>query len=231
MGITDAIGRIVRPSEETNGIVPDVDADAGVHANVHVLPDPAPVEPEAAPTAIEPHLRGAQALGFDELEATATIVEAMGLGFHLGSAIERIALSEGDEERGAARLREAVWLIERHMELTGDAETDALALEAVKVRLDRNGRVIDGLRSLSATVDALRAGEQPHPGLLDEPKSLSTAPRATEADAEAAPGKTEAAEEDYPLSRELAVMAVRSGLILLVLVIVVLVATLASNWH
>jgi hypothetical protein len=227
MGITDAIGRIVRPSEETNGAAPDVAVDAGAHANVHVLPDPAPVEPEPVSTAIGTQVRGPKAPGFDELEATATIVEAMGLGFHLGSAIERIALSETDEERGATRLREAVWLIERHMELTGDAETDALALEAVKVRLDRNGRIIDGLRSLSATVDALRAGELAHPVVLDDAKALP----AVEVETGNGSARTDPVEEDYPLSRELVVMAVRSGLILLVLVIVVLVATLASNWH
>jgi hypothetical protein len=53
----------------------------------------------------------------EALETSASAAESLGLGFHLGAAMERIALAAGEGSAGGRRLREAAWLIERYVTL------------------------------------------------------------------------------------------------------------------
>lgn len=187
-------------------------------------------------------------LGFERLETAATVVESMRLDYHLGSAVERILLAEAEGADRMARLREAIWLIQRHMAL-GAPTDDAAALRGVRERLDRNGDVIAGLMTLSAAVDA-RSGDLPPEQAapvpatsasgsdLAWPESGALAAAPPEAPPDPAPAMSvlipvdrRREDDPYPLGRELLVMMVRWTLILVVLVVVILVATLASTWR
>lgn len=230
------------PIEPEAGVTPEAPAAA---------PDPDAAEVPARPV---PELPPVAEVGFEQLEATATIVESLGLGYHLGSAIERIVLSETRGVEGLPSLREAIWLIERHIELAkGSADAEALA--TIRGRLVRNGDVIAGLQALSVAVDARRSGgpvpapsappaaERPsaasatvparpsRPAAADPVAAAPEAPASLLADAlrRTPPGAEHDDIEDYPLGREILVMAVRFGLILVVIVVVVLVITLAAT--
>jgi hypothetical protein len=63
-------------------------------------------------------VRAAPFSGDSELERLATaaeIVEALELGFHLGSAVDRIAVASGQGSAGVPALREAAWFIDRYI--------------------------------------------------------------------------------------------------------------------
>ena len=53
----------------------------------------------------------------EKLETSAGAAESLGLGFHLGAAMERIALAAREGSEGGPRLREAAWLIKRYITL------------------------------------------------------------------------------------------------------------------
>jgi hypothetical protein len=178
-----------------------------------------------------------------ELEAAAGVVEALRLGYHLGAAIERIVMAQTQGSGGEPKLREAIWLIERHIELISTRD-DAARLAAILERLDRNGEVIAGLQVLSAAVDAQRGsplGGQPagRAAASENPRALTIAQAAARPAPEPEPAPIpvpvsptrDEPEDLYPLGREIALMVVRWGLVLIVLVIVILVATLAAGWR
>lgn len=200
-----------------------------------------------------PHVRSS----FEELRAAVTIAESLGLGYHLGLAVERLVLAERDGEEGVQRLCEAIWLIERQIALigkTGHAE----ALATIREHLGWDGEVVAGLRALSSAVygerfDGPAIDYVPAPGPAAPASSAQSTSRSgrvpparaastTEAGAlpydpaapdpavASTPAPAPTADDPYPLGRELLVMVVRSGLILIVLVIVLVVATIASNW-
>src|SRR5438552_3070450 len=116
----------------------------------------ATMTPAAAAVAV-PDLEG--------LESAAQLAEKLGLGFHLGSAIERIALAarEGNSE---ARLREARWLIERHLHQL-EAAVDVIERDPMRderVGVDVAVQVtLDEQRHLIASLDTAerRAGNPP----------------------------------------------------------------------
>jgi hypothetical protein len=80
------------------------------------------------------------------LEATSQVVESMSLGFHLGSAVERIAAAAGQGSEGVAALREASWLIERYIALIERRPIGA-DLHLSARRLARTGDVIADIRA------------------------------------------------------------------------------------
>jgi len=69
--------------------------------------------------AAEIEVKRAHELTRAPLPQSTAAVEDLGLGFHLGAALERIAEAGGAGGDSAVRLREAVWLIERHLALLG----------------------------------------------------------------------------------------------------------------
>lgn len=114
---------------------------------------PAP-EGEAAPqvsTSEGPTHEGDD-LALVELERAAAVIERLGLGFHLGSAVERIALAAGEGAEGTQRLREAAWLIERYVELLERRPVGA-DLHVTMMRLAREGDAIAGLQALANALE------------------------------------------------------------------------------
>src|SRR5207245_1511359 len=74
----------------------------------------------AGPWPAEPAVVATQSLApvdhdVAHLEAAAHVAESLNLGFHLGSAVERIASAAAQGSQGVPSLREAVWLIERYI--------------------------------------------------------------------------------------------------------------------
>jgi hypothetical protein len=108
-------------------------------------PDASSLADEAR-VATPPH-RGS---GLAALQATSSIVERLGLGYHLGSAVERIAAGAGRGSAGAPALKEAVWLIERYVALLEGRPIGA-DLHASAARLARFG---DALAELKAAAGA-----------------------------------------------------------------------------
>ena len=89
---------------------------------------------------------------FARLEATANVVESLNLGFHLGSAVERIATAAGQGSEGIPALRQAAWLIERYVALLERRPIGA-DLHLSAVRLARTGDTLTDLKALAAALD------------------------------------------------------------------------------
>src|SRR5882672_5808979 len=94
------------------------------------LDRPDPIGLGVTPVGTTPPLLAERGLGdLAQLEASAGAVENLGVGFHLGAAIERIATAAGQGSEGRLRLREAAWLIDRYIALLeerpGGAHPDA----------------------------------------------------------------------------------------------------------
>jgi hypothetical protein len=122
------------------------------------------------------------------LEAAAQVAEKLGLGFHLGSAVERIAIAAGEGSAGEQKLHEATWLIDRYLELIERRPTGT-DLQATMSRLAREGDAIAGLKALAAALGegrhaSLRA-TAPFSTALPEPgPETETRPAEPEHDAE-----------------------------------------------
>jgi hypothetical protein len=96
------------------------------------------------------------------METAAYIVESLNLGFHLGSAVQRIAAAATQGSEGVPALREAEWLIERYIAILEKRPIGA-DLHLAAARLARSGDAIAGLKALADALDAdVRAdGEEP----------------------------------------------------------------------
>jgi hypothetical protein len=104
------------------------------------------------------------------LEATASLAEAAGLGFHLGSAVERIAAAGAEGTDGLPALKQAVWLIERYIALVERRPIGA-DVHASAARLARTGEAIARLKAIAAALDsALVADAEAEPEPDVEPQ-------------------------------------------------------------
>src|SRR5262245_35042561 len=107
--VTDESVEQHRPQAALNHTLsPTMAADLEARAVVRAAVAPDPVQESADPPA------GAD---LSRLETAAGVAEKLGLGFHLGSAVERIALAAGEGSKAQPKLHEATWLIDRYVDL------------------------------------------------------------------------------------------------------------------
>lgn len=149
------------------------------------------------------------------LEAVTGVAEQLGLGFHLGGAVERIASASTQGRAGVSPLREAVWLIERYVDLLHQRPIGA-DLHASSVRLARTGNGIERMKHLAAELEAASALEQ---GRIPEPETLVVLEG------------PEPATPHPPFGRELALMMARWVIIVMAVVAIVFAVTLISDWR
>lgn len=149
------------------------------------------------------------------LEAVTGVAEQLGLGFHLGGAVERIASASTQGRAGVTPLREAVWLIERYVDLLQQRPIGA-DLHTSSVRLARTGNGIERMKHLAAELEAASALEQGHIPEPEMPAALET---------------LEPAADHPPLTRELALIAARWVIIVVAVVAIVFAVTLISDWR
>jgi hypothetical protein len=87
------------------------------------------------------------------LEASTEVAESLNLGYHLGVAVERIGIAAQQGSKGVPALREAIWLIERYIELV-ERRAIGADIHAASASLARTG---ESISELSALADRLRA--------------------------------------------------------------------------
>ena len=123
---------------------------------VHTQPDNPQAAEVASPktdaTAAEPPASEV-VLANPTLERAMAAAESMNLGLHLGAAVMRIADAANKGSEGATELREAVWLIERYIELL-DVRPLGADINAEQRRLARIEETLERLRAMSAAVSA-----------------------------------------------------------------------------
>ncbi len=164
----------------------------------------------------------------DRLETAAGAVENLGLGFHLGAAVERIALAAGEGSEGGLRLREAAWLIERYITLL-EARPTGADIHASANRLARtDGTIAADVREMTSEPAPL---PEPVPdGALEparEPRPAKAADETTPpALGVASPAPTKIVHELPSIQRELFVTAIRAGIAVAAITLLVLVLTL-----
>jgi hypothetical protein len=112
---------------------------------------------------------GSSEFEFAHLEASANVVESLKLGFHLGSAVQRIASAAVLGRDGVAALREAVWFIDRYVALLERRPVGA-DIHLSSARLAEAGDAIAGLKALAAAMDA-RSAHAPDAGSTIDPSS------------------------------------------------------------
>jgi len=175
-----------------------------------------------APVALDAH-------ALARLEAASDLVESLGLGFHLGGAVERIVRGASEGKTGLEALREASWLIERYIALVEERPIGA-DLHSASVRLNRAGEAIAGLRAISIALEAERTPGRVLP--VDDGTSAA-APVDAEppppADREPPPA-SEPVTGDRSFGFEVALMAVRWSIMVLAVIAVVLAVTLIGDW-
>jgi len=122
-------------------------------------PDPVAEEPVPAPEpepAAQPETTG-ELVPFrhdlSHLETAAQVAESLNLGFHLGSAVERIAAAATMGSEGIPALRDAAWLIERYIAFLEKRPIGA-DLHLTAARLARQGDAIAGLKVLADALEA-----------------------------------------------------------------------------
>jgi hypothetical protein len=142
--------------------------------------------------------------------------ESMNLGLHLGSAVLRIADGANRGSEGAAELRQAIWLIERYIELL-DVRALGADINAEQRRLAYMDETIARMRALSAQMT----------------ESTAATPVESSESAPAGPSAPTAAAEPPalhpPLGREIAFMAARWAVIVVSVIVVVLAVTLIAD--
>ncbi len=221
MGITRRLERLESLLQEVNAR----------HAGDGVSADVAAVEPVAADA---PTTQAGDGQGLPEvlrerlpvrsrdmagLEAATGVVESLGLGFHLGSAVERIVVAAGRGSDGVLPLREAMWLIHRYMTLIEHRPIGA-DLHASSAALARTSESIAGLKALA---DALAAGARdessppPEPAVAGPPEPPA-----------AAAGPPAGSHPSF--GRELALIIARWLVIVVSVIVVVLAVTLIADW-
>jgi hypothetical protein len=169
----------------------------------------------------------------DRLETSAGAVENLGLGFHLGAAIERIALAAGEGGEGGPRLREAAWLIERYITLL-EARPTGAEIHASSDRLAQTGGTIAA--DVHELASELAPVPEPAPdGDLESPPEPRPSEPADEttplALGVASPAPAQIVHELPSIQRELFVTALRAGIAVAAITAVVLVLTLIAQWH
>jgi hypothetical protein len=115
------------------------------------------------------------------LETAARVAESLNLGFHLGSAVERIASAANQGSEGVSALREAAWLIERYIAILEQRPIGA-DLHLSAARLARAGDAIAGLKALAEALDADTASvetEQTLEPAEPKPSAVAVADSAT----------------------------------------------------
>ena len=164
------------------------------------------------------------------LEAASDLAESLGLGFHLGGAVERIVRGASEGKTGLKALREASWLIERYIALVEQRPVGA-DLHAESVRLNRAGEAIAGLRAISAALETERAPDSSlrvgYEADASEPPGKADPARPTVEESAPAP---EVALEKRPFGHEVALMAVRWTIMVVSVIAVVLAVTLIGEW-
>ncbi len=208
--------------------------EAAAAAHEPEPPPPSP-EPDASGTAMatraEPPADTEEAVdgrsetdGTDltRLETTADVVERLGLGFHLGSAIDRIATAAGEGSEGVPHLREATWLIERYLDLLERRPVGA-DLHLTMMRLAREGDTIAGLQALAAALEAEPARALPSP---PSPEPAEQAPSA-----DATPTAAEPEAPLPPLRREVFLLAAKAATVILAVAAVVVLLTFIPQLH
>ena len=164
------------------------------------------------------------------LEAASDLAESLGLGFHLGGAVERIALGASEGRDGVQALHEASWLIERYIALLDERPLGA-DLHAASVRLERAGEAIADLRAISTALEAERASDSAAPagpGILatereSEIKVLPPLEREPTPVPEAIP-------DQRSFGYEVALMAARWSIMVMAVIAIVLGVTLIGEW-
>ncbi|TML67885.1 MAG: hypothetical protein E6G14_10925 [Actinobacteria bacterium] len=101
------------------------------------------------------------------METAAYIVESLNLGFHLGSAVQRIAAGATQGSEGVPALREAAWLIERYIAILEKRPIGA-DLHLAAARLARSGDAIAGLKALADALDADVHGDDGEPHVEED---------------------------------------------------------------
>ena len=99
---------------------------------------------------------------FAHLETAANVAETLNLGFHLGSAVERIAAASNQGSEGVIALREAAWLIQRYVEILERRPIGA-DLHLSAARLAQAGDVIAGLKAFAEALSTESAPADPEP--------------------------------------------------------------------
>jgi len=153
----------------------------------------------------------------DRLETSAGAVENLGLGFHLGAAMERIAVAAGEGSEGAPRLREAAWLIARYITLL-EARPIGADIHASSNRLARTGGTI------GADVQEIASELEPAP----EPDDAEPAPPAIGIPS---PAPAQIVNELPSIGRELFVTAARAAIAVAAITVVVFLLTLIAQWR
>ena len=169
----------------------------------------------------------------DRLETSAGAVENLGLGFHLGAAMERIALAAGEGSEGGPRLREAAWLIERYITLLETRPIGA-DIHASSNRLARTGGTIAADVHEIASEIAPVAAPAPDgaPELSPEPRPTEPADETPLAATEvASPASAQIVHGLPSIRRELFVTAVRAGIAVAAITVLVLVLTQIAQWR
>jgi hypothetical protein len=188
-------------------------------------------KPEAAPPTPEP-TRPSSDLA--RLETAADVAEKLGLGFHLGSAVERIAIAAGEGSQGQPRLREAAWLIERYLELLEQRPVGA-DIHQTMMRLARQGDTIAGLQALATALEASPAvAEDDEHAALPNPGAPPTQ-LPLESPAEHNPPEhrhgPHVVVEQPSIRRELFLTSMRAVIATAAIVGVVFLLTLIAQWR
>ena len=150
-GLIDSLLGWVQSHDREPTSAPDIEPASAPVSD----PDPEPVH-AAAEEPDEPAFASQLPVAVDHdvahLEAAAHVAETLNLGFHLGSAVERIASAAAQGSQGVPSLREAVWLIERYIAIIEKRPLGA-DLHLTAARLARAGDAIAGLKALAETLD------------------------------------------------------------------------------
>jgi len=188
--------------------------------------------------AVSPERRLAgRAVAADErvtsLEAASNISESLGLGYHLGSAIERIVVGASEGSQGVSSLREATWLIERYISLVQQRPIGA-DLQVTSLRLNHSNELIDELKALSAALDAQTAAEEARRTVVGAdshgiPKSANREAQEGSASDPSEEALTEDTSPQKSLGHEIILMLVRWSIIALAVIVVVLAVTLIGG--
>lgn len=205
---------------------PSADAEAGPSADeagessASIAPPPVFVESRAPspPPAVA---------GAFPVNVASELAESLGLGYHLGSALERITQGSQQGRAGIPALREAIWFIERYAEVLERRPIGA-DLHASSEKLRSHGEVIAGLRALSQELERQNAIEAPRrlAGLTERAAPDVSVTGSQRAGDDLA---TKPAPVRRTVSEELMIMLVRTVMFVIGAALIVLIATLIGQ--
>jgi hypothetical protein len=179
------------------------------------------LEPVSPRPELDPELEeGWRALA--TLGKSAAIAESLGLGFHLGSAVERICVAADQGREGVTTLREAIWLIERYIRLVEQQPIGA-DLHAARRALGEAGETLAGLKAIVAALE--QETEDAQPGLPAPAAEASVAPSAATEEPPASGG------QQGSFGAELLKMAVFAVVAVVCVIAIVFALTLIGEWR